>query len=316
MNGEVTKSSPWDVFINLLAVIALYISVYSAIRLLFQFINLALPDPLDRQTFFYVQSDSRDPIRYAVSMLIVFFPVYWWAWRSIETDLAANPAKRRLWIRTCPIYLTLFLAGLMALGDIACLIYYFMSGDLTSRFVLKVVAVLLVAGAVLFFYRDALRREPGPLPVAIRAFAYTTAALSAAMVIYGFILAGPPTRAHLAHLDQQRLRDLDSVEQKIVTYWQDKGELPATLDQLRDDLDGYSPERDPASGHSYGYSKTGATSFDLCADFALKDSDAARSMIRYPQMGTSTAWNHEAGHYCFQRTVDPARHPPRKSHTS
>ena len=202
MNGEVTKSSPWDVFINLLAVIALYISVYSAIRLLFQFINLALPDPLDLQNFYYAQSDSRDPIRYAVSMLIVFFPVYWWAWSSIESDLAANSAKRRLWIRTCPIYLTLFLAGLMALGDLACLIYYFMSGDLTSRFVLKVVAVLLVAGAVLFFYRDALRREPGPLPVAIRAFAYTTAALSAAMVIYGFILAGPPTRAHLAHLIQ------------------------------------------------------------------------------------------------------------------
>jgi hypothetical protein len=307
MNDEVTKSSPWDVFINLLAVIALYVSVCGAISLLFQFANLALPDPLDHRI------DVRDSARYGVSMVIVFFPVYWWAWRSIEADLAANPGKRRLWVRTCPIYLTLFLAGLLALGDLACLFYYLMSGDLTSRFLLKVVAVLVVAGGVLVFYRNALRREPGPLPLAMRAFAYTTATLAGALVIAGFVIAGPPTRAHLARLDQQRLRDLESVEQKVVDYWQDKGDLPASLDQLRDDVVAYSPQRDPASGDSYGYRRTGATSFELCADFALKDSDAARSMQTWRQTGTSTAWNHESGHYCFARTIDPARHPVRKS---
>ena len=307
MNDEVTKSSPWDVFINLLAVIALYVSVYGALSLLFQFTNLALPDPLDQRI------DVLDSIRYGVSMLIVFFPVYWWAWRSIEADLAVNPAKRRLWVRTCPIYLTLFLAGMTALGDLACLFYFLMSGDLTSRFVTKVAVVLIVAGGVLVFYRNALRREPGPLPVAIRAFAYGAAALASTLVVAGFVIAGPPTRAHRARLDQQRLRDLDSVEQKIVEYWSDKGELPASLDQLKDDIASYSPERDPASGDGYGYRKTGATSFDLCADFALQDSDAARTMARWEQAGKSTAWNHEAGHYCFARTIDPARHPPRKS---
>jgi len=79
MNDEVTKSSPWDVFINLLAVIALYVSVSGAIRLLFQFINLALPDPVDQRP------EVRDSIRYGVSMLLVFFPVYWWAWSSIRS---------------------------------------------------------------------------------------------------------------------------------------------------------------------------------------------------------------------------------------
>jgi hypothetical protein len=308
MNDEVTKSSPWDVFINLLAVIALHISVFGAINLLLQFINLALPDPVDRQI------DVYDWIRYDLSMLIVFFPAYWWAWSSIEADLSVNPAKRRLWVRTFPIYVTLFLAGLLALGDLACLLYYFMSGDLTSRFLLKVVAVLLVAGAVLYFYRDAIRREPGPLPRAMRAFAYTAAAFAGALVVAGFAIAGPPTRARLARLDQQRLHDLDSVEHTIVNYWQDKGELPASLNQLKDDIVGYSPERDPVSGDSYGYRKTGATSFDLCANFALKESDAAHTMelLWSGPAGSGTAWNHDAGHYCFARTIDPARHPARK----
>lgn len=294
-------------FIHLLAVIALYASVYGAISLLFQFTNLALPDPLDRGT------DVRDYIRYGVAMVIVCFPAYWWAWRAIEIDLAANPEKRRLWIRTCPIYLTLFLAALLALGDLVCLVYYLMSGDLTSRFLLKVVSVLVVAGGVLVFYRNALRREPGPLPVAMRAFAYASAALAGALVVAGFVTTGSPMRAHLARLDQQRLEDLYAVQEKIVQHWQAKGELPASLDQLKDEIADYSPQRDPASGDSYGYRRTGPTSFDLCADFALKDSDAAHSLPRWLQAGTSTAWNHEAGHYCFSRTIDPALHPVRKS---
>src|ERR1017187_10363319 len=138
------------------------------------------------------------------------------------------------------MYLTLFLAGLVALGDSACLFYYLMSGDLTSRLLLKVAAVLVVAGGVLVFYVNALRRAPGPLPVAMRVFAYTTAAFAGALVIAGLVTAGSPSRAHLARLDQQRLRDLVSVQQKIVNYWEAKGELPASLDQLRDDVEGYS----------------------------------------------------------------------------
>ncbi|MGD1026434.1 DUF5671 domain-containing protein [Candidatus Binatus soli] len=310
MNDEAAKSSPWDVFIHLLAVIALYISVSGAITLLFQFIDLALPDPLDRGT------DVLDNIRYGVSMVIVFFPAYWWAWRAIEIDLASNPKKRRLWVRTCPIYLTLFLAGLLALGDLVCLLYYLMSGDLTSRFLLKVIAVLVVAGGVLVFYRNALGREPGPLPAAMRAFAYAAAALAGALVIGGFIAAGPPMRARLVRLDQQRLQDLDAVQAKIVQYWQAKSELPASLDQLKDDIEGYSPQRDPVSGDSYGYQRTGPTSFELCANFALKDSDVEHNLPPFPMMGTSTAWNHEAGHYCFPRTVDPALHPARKFRSS
>ena len=306
MNDEVTRSSPWDVYINLLAVIALYVSVFAAISLLFQFTDLALPDPLDRRI------EVRDWIRYSVSMLIVFFPAYWWAWSSIEADLSANPEKRRWWLRRCPIYLTLFLAGLLSLGDLAWLLYYFMSGDMTARFVSKVAAVLVVTGGVLVFYRDTLRREPGPIPSAIRALAYGTAAFAVALVIAGFVIAGPPTRAHLAKLDQQRLQDLESVEQEIVEYWQSKGALPASLYELKDDVASYAPQRDPASGEFYGYRKTGTTSFDLCADFALKDSDAKHTIETWQREGPSTAWNHESGHYCFARTIDPSRHPVRK----
>src|SRR5438045_8676789 len=127
MSDEFRKSSPWDVFIHLLATIAINISAYAAILLLFDYIALALPDIGDSSL------STRSDIRYGAALLIVFFPAYVWAWRSIQSDLAENPDKRTRWIRTCPIYLTLFLAGLLVLTDLACLVYYFLNREETAR---------------------------------------------------------------------------------------------------------------------------------------------------------------------------------------
>jgi hypothetical protein len=306
MNEKEVKGSPWDVFIHLLAVIALYVSIVGALAVLFQYVNLALPDPAD------VDTDVRDRIRWGVASLLIFFPAYAWAWRSIELDLRENPDKKKLWVRTCPIYLTLFLAGLLALTDLACLVYYFMSGDLTSRFLLKVLAVLLVSGAVLWFYLGALRRDPGPLPSMTRGFAYAAFLLVGLLVIAGFATAGSPARAHLARLDGTRIENLQKIQQEVVEYWQSKSVLPASLDQLTDSISGFSPPRDPATSKSYGYHAVGPTSFELCADFALRDFDTEKSVSSWRESNSGKTWDHEAGHFCFSRTIDPARHPPHK----
>ena len=41
------RTEPRDVFMYLLAMSALYVSVYAVITLLFQYVNLFFPDPLD-----------------------------------------------------------------------------------------------------------------------------------------------------------------------------------------------------------------------------------------------------------------------------
>ncbi|MDO8433762.1 MAG: DUF5671 domain-containing protein [Candidatus Binatus sp.] len=307
MKEKEIEGSLWDVFIHVLAVIALYVSIVGALTVLFQYVNLSLTDTAD------VEVDVRDRIRWGVASLLIFFPAYVWAWRLIEMDLSENPEKKKLWVRTCPIYLTLFLAGLLALSDLACLVYYFMSGDLTSRFLLKVIAVLLVSGAVLWFYLSALRRVPGPLPSATRAFAYATFLLVGLLVIAGFATAGSPSRAHLARLDVTRIENLQDIQREIVEYWQNKMALPTSLDQLSDSISGFSPPRDPATSASYGYHAVSPTSFELCADFALRDFDTEHTLPSWTRMRLGKIyWNHEAGHFCFSRTIDPARHPPHK----
>jgi Domain of unknown function (DUF5671) len=302
-SDERARGTPWDVFIHLLAVIALYASISGALILAFQFANLALPDPTEHSC------EAHDWVRQGVAWLLIFFPTYVWAWRSIEADLAANPGKRRLWIRTCPIYFTLFVAGLLALGDLACLVYYFMSGELTARFILKLAAILVVSGGVLWFYRDALRREPGPLPVGTRVLAYVASGAAALLVIAGFAVAGSPARARLARLDATRIANLDTIQDKIVGYWRNKAVLPTSLDQLTDPLSGFAAPRDPESKRPYGYRVFNPTSFQLCANFSLSNFHVPSQS--WPSQ-SGRFWNHSAGHVCFTRTIDPDRYPPRK----
>jgi hypothetical protein len=146
---------------------------------------------------------------------------------------------------------------------------------------LKVAATLGIAGAVLVFYLRALRREPGRLPFATRALAYAVCALAGVIVIAGFRLAGSPARSHLGRLDLKRVEALQSIQREILTYWQNKAALPASLDQLADNVSGYVPPRDPDSDAPYGYRIAGVTSFELCADFDTNDPDAARNLPRW-----------------------------------
>ena len=45
IESQGTKSSPWDIFIHLFAVVALYLSIYAVIKLLFSYIRACLSRP-------------------------------------------------------------------------------------------------------------------------------------------------------------------------------------------------------------------------------------------------------------------------------
>src|SRR3990167_9369792 len=72
-----TKAEPKDVFIHILAIIALYASAAAFLVMLFQYINVLIPDFLTRG--YYQLQSYYSSIRWSISSLIVIFPVYVWA---------------------------------------------------------------------------------------------------------------------------------------------------------------------------------------------------------------------------------------------
>ena len=143
--AENIKTEPKDVFLHLLAIIALYASATAFLVMIFQYINVLIPDPLLRDS--YQLQSYFSGIRWSIASLIVIFPVYVWAGWYLDKLYSAEPGKRNLRIRKWLLNFTVFAAALIIIGDRVSLIYTFLGGDLTTRFVLKITAVLFVAAA-------------------------------------------------------------------------------------------------------------------------------------------------------------------------
>ncbi len=133
-------------FLYLLMFVTLYISAYNFGALLFHFITMAFPDPLTD----YVNTDG---VRFAVSALIVAFPIYFWLTSSTRKALAKDPSKQASKVRKWLVYFTLFVAAAVIIGDLIALLMGLLGGELTMRFTLKVATVLLIAGMIFGYYR-------------------------------------------------------------------------------------------------------------------------------------------------------------------
>jgi hypothetical protein len=306
------KSTPRDVFMYLLATITLYFVAFSVIDLLFGYINIAFPDALNP---YY---DAGGAIRWSLALLIIIFPVYFWTSRFLEKDIAKEPAKNDLKIRKWLLYLTLFLAALLIIGDLVALIFNFLQGEITVRFFSKVIAVLIVAGAIFWFYLYDLRRAPGVFSGRAKAFVWGSIVAYLAIVVAGVLLAGSPFQQRLVRFDQQKTSDLQVIQSQVLNYWTQKGSLPTTLGDLKDSISGFQPPVDPQSGQAYEYIKTGATSFQLCANFnvAANGASDARGVPAVPSgyyegLGTNESWMHDTGRQCFDRTIDTQLYPPK-----
>ncbi|TAK05655.1 hypothetical protein EPO33_00715 [Patescibacteria group bacterium] len=145
-----------EAFLYLVLFLTLYISSFSFGTLLFQFINRWLPDPLVGD---YVYDNSLQAIRWSTASLIIAFPVFLWLSRMLNRAIAKDPEKRGSKVRKWLTYLTLFVAAGIIIGDLITLVFNVLGGELTLRFVLKVLVVGGIAGTIFGYYLWDLRQE-------------------------------------------------------------------------------------------------------------------------------------------------------------
>jgi len=310
-NSQIIKRNiPRDVFLHLLTIVTLYWSAISFITLLWQYINYFFPDVLNR----YVYSTGfSGPIRFAVSSLIIVFPVFilvsWYLNKIYNREAQVRESKIRKWL----IYLTLFITSLVIIGDLISTINTFLGGEITTRFVLKALSVLLVAIVIFWYYLDDVRRETATKLA--KYFAWATGVIVLIAVVGAFFIIGSPTTARLMELDQQRVNDLSNIQYQIVNYWQAKEKMPATLSDLTDPISGFAAPTDPETKANYEYIILDAEklSFQLCATFS-KEFDGKEASIKtstpYLYDEQNQVWNHSSGRVCFERTIDKQLYPP------
>src|SRR5262249_28131715 len=150
--------------------------------------------------------------------------------------------------------LTIFVAGLTVAGDLVALINYFLGGDLTTRFLLKVAVILLIAAGVLMHFLADMWGYWKEFPERARYVGWGAGALILATIGAGFLIMGSPGQVRLYRFDDQKVNDLQTIQYQVVNYYQTKGILPASMSELNDPLSGFTAPGDPqGSGYEYTY---------------------------------------------------------------
>ncbi len=309
MNDTHKRITPSDFFLQLGVMVALYVSAISFLTLVFSVVDAAYPKV--EQYSYYAPS-----ISWPVAMLIIVFPVYLiLAWIA-QKQLRANPEKRKLGFRKWLIYTTMFVTAIALLLDLITVLYYFLDGqNITTGFILKALAVLIVAGGIFKYYFFDLKGWLNPFKSKL--FAGVAVILVIAAIIWGFSIIGSPLTQRLVRLDQQRVNHLEQIQWNIINYWQQKAKLPETITELNNSLNTSPIPTDPETHTPYIYEKTGDLSFKLCTTFGTKLSDIRQpretSMIMPAPLTGQSGWQHEAGNKCFTRTIDPDLYPTTKT---
>ena len=311
---DISKNLPRDTFLYLLAIITLVVTAVGFGMAVFNYIDFYFPDPAT--DYYRSVSSYESPIRQAMAMLIVVFPVFFWVSRFIRKDLKTHPEKKDLKIRKWLLYLTLFAAALVIIGDFVTVVNNFLRGELTARFVLKALTIFFISGSAFYYYLAQLR-EKGIKWIGV--FSWVVAAIVVATVLWGFAVIGSPFQQREKRFDERRVQDLSMIQGQVINYWQMKESLPQNLSDLEDSISGFLVPQDPETGEKYEYTvyKGKEIKFQMCATFSTSSSADVEYQNTAPKPVSPRggyypydSWQHDAGRYCFDRTIDSELYPP------
>lgn len=145
--------SAQEAFLYLVLFTTLYIAAYALGSLIFDFIEQAFPDALERAY------GTERSIRWSMASLVVALPIYLFTAYRVRRLLLDDPTKAGSPTRKWLTYIALFIAVSFLVGDLVTLVFGALGGELTLRFLLKVATVAVIAGAIFGYYLFDLKRD-------------------------------------------------------------------------------------------------------------------------------------------------------------
>lgn len=269
-----------DAFLYLLAFSMLATWASALGSLSFQLIEYWLPDAVVSR---YVYN-FRTSVTWQMASILVGLPIYLFVMRLILRESQANPERIESGVRKWLTYIALLLAATGVVCDLVCFVDYFLTGEITPRFILKCAVVLAICGSIFWYYLDFLRGRARSGRFAILAVAGASAAFTC-----GLLIAGTPSTQRGFEADNRRVQDLRSIAGTLAS----ETTLPPSLVDMT--------ERDPESRLPYEYTRKTDTVYELCGTFVAPSEDSGKPYA-------NAFWRHPKGRTCF--TLDKSRPVP------
>jgi cell division protein FtsB len=254
--------------------------------LAFQLIDRWLADPLFTN---FQQRFANYEVTWALSAVIIAFPIYLLITRAVLREAAADPEKLDSAIRKWLTYMALVIAASIFMGDLITALAFLLRGEITSRFLAKSLVVLTLSGGVFYYYFGGLSKGNASAEHSMRnrVMAAVSSVAVILMVVLGFSQSGAPQSQRDLRADEQRLTNLYQLSMQIENYWRShNSQLPANVAELHS-----GQAVDPITHARYVYIPGQGSKYQLCAVFSQKSE---------PGNHEDDLWNHAAGHACFQ----------------
>ncbi len=292
-----------DAFLYLLSFSTLATWTSALGSMLFQFIDRWLPDPVTRDHIY----GMRTSVTWQMASIPVAFPIFLLVMRTILREAQDGPERLQSGVRKWLTYIALLLAAGAMICDLIWFLDYFLTGELTSRFVLKALTVMLICGTVFVYYLGSLHwdRDTNVTRARKRSliFGMGAAAVVAAAFSIGLGIAGTPAVQRGMEADHRRIQDLRGITGAVHSWYQRSGKsaqpLPAALPELVGKGIARSQTEDPETGRPYEYRVKAGTVYELCAVFSGPQEE---DQVRQTQF-----WYHAKGRTCF--TLDGSTQP-------
>jgi hypothetical protein len=279
-----SKNNAKFAFYYLLSLASLIFVAISVGLIIFGIINKSIVDPLSFNNY----RNFQDQFKFAISALLIAAPAYYLTLSLIKKGLRKKEIETDSGIRRWLTYFILFVSSLIILGSFISLINSFLSGELTLRFILKAVAVLIISGLSFSYYLYDIKRDN---PSKKTKFDVFFLIISLLIVVGSFVavwfFVDSPKEARGERYDQAIERDMNNVEGLINNYYAKKGRLPESFSEIKE----ISNTTHIQMLDEIDYKKTKEESYELCADFKTENLDD-------PRFSNSKSY-HDKGYYCF-----------------
>lgn len=292
------KNNAKFAFWYMLSLVALIFMALSTGQVIFQIINKFIADFSNG----YAHSFDSGILKFAISSLIISIPLYYIITHQIEKSLEKKELDKDSGVRRWLTYFILFVSSVVIIVWLIATINSFLGGELTSKFLLKTLTVIVISGLVFSYYLYDIRRdETGKSNNIIKTYLIVSLILTFGSLIAAFFVVESPSEARARRHDYEVLNNFTQIDSTITNYYSEKKVLPENLDQLK----GQTPYinaaalKDPKTGANYEYKKIGDKEYELCATFETDNTLAGDTQ----DYAYTDRWPHASGYQCLHQKV-------------
>lgn len=278
------KFLPKFTFFYLLSLVSLIFFALCSGMIVFQLIGKYVVDIFSSNSIV-----SASQLKFAISAILISAPVYYFSTRQIYKGLKSGKLDKESSLRRWLTYLILFASSMVVIGFLIGIVNGFLSGDLTSQFILKALTAIIISAIVFSFYLLDLRYNSKRI---IKIYFFSSLVLALVILVTGFMISESPKEARAKKIDSAIVNNFSRIDYEIYTYYNKNDKLPENLDVLMSGgpVNIYS---DPETKETFEYKIIDDSSYQLCANFRSTNMDLEYETRR-----------HESGYHCLDSVVN------------